>query len=86
MKVLPYDNSYANILLFFFPYIFGPPPSLSQVLIMSFDIVCHYVYMHTQHVSCHTKCLVMLDQSPITILDTGTSDLSPWQHIDRIVM
>ncbi len=27
----------------------------------------------------------LLDQSPITIRDTGTSDLSPWQHIDRIV-
>ncbi len=29
---------------------------------------------------------VMLDQTPITIRDTGTSDLSAWQHIDRIVM
>ncbi len=52
---------------------------------MSFDMVHHHAYMHTQHVSYHTKCLVMLDQSPITIRETGTSDLSPWQHIDRIV-
>ncbi len=29
--------------------------------------------------------LLLLDQSPITIRDTGTNDLSPWQHIDRIV-
>ncbi len=51
---------------------------------MSFDMIRHHTYMHT-HVSYHTKCLVMLDQSPITIRDIGTSDLSPWQHIDRIV-
>ncbi len=49
---------------------------------MSFDMVLHHAYMHTQHVSYHIKCLVMLDQSPITI---RTSDLSPWQHIERIV-
>ncbi len=53
---------------------------------MSFDMVRHHAYMLTQQLSYHTKCLVMLDQSPITIRDTGTSDLSPWQHIDRIVM
>ncbi len=52
---------------------------------MSFDMVRHHAYMYTQHVSYHTKCLVMLAQSPITIRDTGTSDLSPWQHIDCIV-
>ncbi len=70
----------------YFPIFLEPPPlSPSQVLIMSFDMVCHYAYMHTQHVSYYTKCLVMSDQSPITIRDTGTSDLSPWQHIDRIV-
>ncbi len=56
-----------------------------QVLIMSFDMVRHNAYMNTQHVSSQTKCLVMLDQSLITSRDTGTSDLSPWQHIDRIV-
>ncbi len=52
---------------------------------MSFDMVRHHAYMYTQHVSYQTKCLAMLDQSPITSRDTGTSDLSPWQHIDRIV-
>ncbi len=25
------------------------------------------------------------DHSPITASDSGASDLSPWQHIDRIV-
>ncbi len=40
---------------------------------------------HDVFVSYQTKCLVMLDQYPITIRDTGTSDLSPWLHIDRIV-
>ncbi len=52
---------------------------------MSFDMVRHHAYMYTQHVSYQTKCLAMLDQSLITSRDTGTSDLSPWQHIDRIV-
>ncbi len=49
-------------------------------------MIRHHAYMHIQHVSYHTQCLVMLDQSPITIRDTGgTIDLSPWQHIDRIL-
>ncbi len=29
--------------------------------------------------------MAMQDQSPITDRDTGASDLSTWQHIDRIV-
>ncbi len=77
----PYPGSTGYFPIFLDP----PPPSPSQVLIMSFDMVHHHAYMHTQHVSYHTKCLVILDQLPITIRDTGTSDLSPWQHIDRIV-
>ncbi len=60
-------------------------PSPSQVLIISFDMVRHHAYMYPQHISYQTKCLVMLDQSPITSRETGTSDLSAWQHIDRIV-
>ncbi len=52
---------------------------------MSFDMIRHHAYMHIQHASYHTKCLVMMDQSPITIRDRGANDLSPWQHIDRIV-
>ncbi len=50
---------------------------------MSYDMICQHAYMHMQHVSYHTKCLVMMDQSPITIHETGASDLSPWQHIDH---
>ncbi len=53
---------------------------------MSFDMICQHAYKHIQHVSYHTKCLLMMDQSRITIRDTGASDLSPWQHIGRIVM
>ncbi len=47
-------------------------------------VIWHDPSPYLQHVSYHTKCLVMLDQSPITIRDTGTSDLSPLQHIDAL--
>ncbi len=69
MSLIPTQDLRVIFLYFWNP---PTPPSPSQVLIMSFDMVRHHTYMHTQHVSYHTKCLVMLDQSPITIRYTGT--------------
>ncbi len=59
-SILPEFDPYPGSTVYFPIFFETPPPFPSQVLIMSFDMVRHHAYMHTQHVSYNTKCLVML--------------------------
>ncbi len=83
-SLLPESKSHIRISPWSSPTINNTPPPPQ-------DWLCHLTCSITLF-TCPQKCNISIviygyaDHSPITFHDSGASDLSPCQHIDRIVM